>query len=1349
MVDRLSPPLVEEKQRGIYSEALAPPRIQSSTNVITSVSPRPDNTFKPLTFARSTSPSKEGSAKGRKKRPTFAEESKYDRTVEPKVQVPYIGKPGKAPRKVAIERLKKQYASEKLEDLLDACGVPESVFQEFVQPEDDSVDFDLGLFDDRDFETRSPEAWLELIAQADGASPGIPAKVNRGAGWIACLVTDWDVDRNCLTISVPEEPDPCLVHRLQVLLLAENPHNFAKRVARAVESRQRTALRIKYNLCIDCMPIDKAQRLDSEQSSRVCSLIYRDNRLKAIDEKSLLSAVNLAYGRAMSKIVFEMRLKVLQSDLPVGMGPEETDERFMLREIFREFFDLENDESDKVASQVVIFDESVRSVITKNSATVGLQSLYTQNGVIRALDRISEECIKAQEVTFFKTAFAKSVKLEEFQFVQSNLLNNTISFLKEQWTMHVKNHVRVSFKDVGKGWFNLKEQSSEVYSFSKLKKFFTLINSMMQDSLRTAAVRNLSAYADFIRRNCQSDVEILSCAVVNFDGDSPPPEIPLFAIDLIIVEDGSGGSKSFAYNVDPEKFVAAPLKNFSSAVNALKGIPCVERQVMDKLFWSFDPMIASVSKYEPLVKGLAEEMEVNLKKATSYLTQYLETYTKHLEFLNLDVKTYLEKVENECADIEETDDDEDDRPDRLLPLDPYKIQTMVNKHAQLKIDIESEIPTTISLGLVSLSSATIRQNLSSKHEEIVESLLQLLTTRTVDLSAETRDSFAAIENKLRESFANIEEVTAQEAYIKTVPSLVNTLQVAIDKLDKNIQVLEGYHRQFDRDDFTLVYRVKCGPMSIDKAVDEALIRIEEAKVKYAEEQEEEQEEFKQTLSRLEQDVINVVQYKDLAKVTFIRNKIKDLRERIDRAETDARRFNSRESLFNHELTDYDCISVMNKDFEPFETLWSTTASWLVCIDEWKAMRFTELDAEEIEKTVTTYHKNLLRSVKLFEKRNLGDIAAIAEEIKTQVEAFKPSVPLVMALRNPGMRDRHWEAINTKLNLSEPLDPADPNFTLAKVLSPDLGLLQEEKIHIVVKTGETSAKEFQIEVALDKMQSEWNEVKLEVVPYKETGTRVLKGVDELQALLDEHVTMTQAMMFSAFKGPFEERIETWDKTLSLVSEVLDEWMAVQRNWLYLQPIFDSEDINKQLPTEGKRFATVDKNWRHTMEGAMANPFAIKFCPSEKLLDRFVESNKFLDMVSKGLSDYLETKRSGFARFYFLSNDELLEILSQTKDPTMVQPHLKKCFEGIKRVEFDENQLITDMFSSEGEKIQLSDPVDPNGANVEDWMTQLDNMMKQSVKEVLFHSVIEYMQIARTEWIQKVPGQCAINGSQLHW
>ena len=54
----------------------------------------------------------------------------------------------------------------------------------------------------------------------------------------------------------------------------------------------------------------------------------------------------------------------------------------------------------------------------------------------------------------------------------------------------------------------------------------------------------------------------------------------------------------------------------------------------------------------------------------------------------------------------------------------------------------------------------------------------------------------------------------------------------------------------------------------------------------------------------------------------------------------------------------------------------------------------------------------------------------------------------------------------------------------------------------------------------------------------------------------------------------------------------------------------------------------------------------------LLELLNEMNTILEAIQRSLDMYLETKRQCFPRFYFLSNDDLLEILGQSKNPEAV-------------------------------------------------------------------------------------------------
>lgn len=69
-------------------------------------------------------------------------------------------------------------------------------------------------------------------------------------------------------------------------------------------------------------------------------------------------------------------------------------------------------------------------------------------------------------------------------------------------------------------------------------------------------------------------------------------------------------------------------------------------------------------------------------------------------------------------------------------------------------------------------------------------------------------------------------------------------------------------------------------------------------------------------------------------------------------------------------------------------------------------------------------------------------------------------------------------------------------------------------------------------ALEKMEQEWSIVDFDVLPYKETGTYILRSPDEASQLLDDHIVMTQSMSFSPFKKTFEGRINTWESKLRM-------------------------------------------------------------------------------------------------------------------------------------------------------------------------------------------------------------------------
>ena len=187
-----------------------------------------------------------------------------------------------------------------------------------------------------------------------------------------------------------------------------------------------------------------------------------------------------------------------------------------------------------------------------------------------------------------------------------------------------------------------------------------------------------------------------------------------------------------------------------------------------------------------------------------------------------------------------------------------------------------------------------------------------------------------------------------------------------------------------------------------------------------------------------------------------------------------------------------------------------------------------------------------------------------------------------------------------------------------------------------------------------------------VEYKQTHK--LRSTEDAFAALEDNTVMLSTMKASKFFTVFEQDITKWEQTLSLVSEMIEMIQQVQRSWQYLESIFvGSEDIRKQLPQESVLFDVVHQTFTDRMAQLAQLKNIVRACTYPGMLDAFNSMDAKLEKIQKSLENYLEAKRQQFPRFYFLSSDDLLEILGQAKDPQNVQGHLKKCFEGVKQLE----------------------------------------------------------------------------------
>ncbi|XP_009082982.1 PREDICTED: dynein heavy chain 10, axonemal, partial [Acanthisitta chloris] len=464
---------------------------------------------------------------------------------------------------------------------------------------------------------------------------------------------------------------------------------------------------------------------------------------------------------------------------------------------------------------------------------------------------------------------------------------------------------------------------------------------------------------------------------------------------------------------------------------------------------------------------------------------------------------------------------------------------------------------------------------------------------------------------------------------------------------------------------------------------------------------------------------------------------------LERLEKSSQELGSAEKFLDLPGATYPDLMQAQNGVKALKQIYDIYALQRAAKKEWSQTLWTNLNVPLLQEGIEGFLKALRKLPRAVRTM------PVAIQLETKMKAFRDSIPLLLDLKNEALRERHWKELMERTETW--FEMTTETFTLENMFAMEL----HRHSDVISEIVGTAVKELSVEKGLKEVAETWETLKFTVQEYfKGTEKRgyILGSVAEISEILDDNNVNLQSVSSSRFVGPFLSAVHRWEKTLSLIGEVIEVWVAVQRKWMYLESIFAGGDIRSQLPEEVKIFDSVDRMFKQIMDETVKEPTIKTCCEAQNRLSDLRHINDVLEKCQKSLNDYLDSKRNAFPRFFFISDEELLSILGSSS-ALCVQEHMIKMFDNIASLRFqdgdNDKKIATAMVSAEGEVMEFHQAV-PAVGRVESWMTAVLAEMRETNKRLTKEAIFRYCEDrSRVDWMLLFQGMMVLAANQVWW
>jgi dynein heavy chain 1 len=436
-----------------------------------------------------------------------------------------------------------------------------------------------------------------------------------------------------------------------------------------------------------------------------------------------------------------------------------------------------------------------------------------------------------------------------------------------------------------------------------------------------------------------------------------------------------------------------------------------------------------------------------------------------------------------------------------------------------------------------------------------------------------------------------------------------------------------------------------------------------------------------------------------------------------------------------------------EEVQDFMSVWAALATIWNSLNDLRDGLWTSVQPRKLRQSLD----NLIKMTKEMPSR-MRQYAAF-EHIQNVLRQLLKVNSLLSDMKSEAVKERHWHKIYKSLK-------PDKRFSLVSLTLGDVWDLQLASSDSIIRAIIAQAQgEMALEEFLKSVRETWQNYSLDLVHYQ-NKCRLIKGFDDLFAKCSENLNSLQAMRHSPYYKEFEEEATSWEDKLNRVHVLFDVWIDVQRQWVYLEGVFTGNaDIKHLLPLESGRFQNINSEFFAVMKKVYKSPFVLDILAIvdvQKSLERLAD---LLNKIQKALGEYLERERVSFPRFYFVGDEDLLEIIGNSNDIFRVAKHFKKMFAGMSGLVMDDDNNIVAFTSKEGEEVRLKHQINlVKVPRINDWLTMLETNMKITLAELLGEASEQFETLYSSDdvdptgfnnFLANYPAQIVVLASQVTW